>query len=548
MATFSSFYSRDSPPPLRPYQQEALDRLLAYGGRAALVVMATGLGKTRVYTEYIRREVELNDHRCLILSHREELVRQPLTYLSDLPCGIELGEQHADPLRCKVISASVQSLIGRLHKYNPREFDLIIVDEAHHSAARTYREIFQYFPSAVIVGFTATAIRSDGIGLGCVFSDILAEYNTLYGIQHGYLCPIEAHQVTLKYKMGSVKICEDTGDFDANDVARVMSGTAAGVVEAFEKYARGQTLIFAASISEANDIVALLNKKAGKRTAALITGMTPNRSRLLEAFQLGALKTLVNYGVLTEGVDLPCTETVVIARPIAHTNIGLYAQIVGRGLRLHPGKTACVVVDCVGISDSPICTAATLIGRDLPAPRPEKEPTPPAENDPAPLNVLTGDQIPDTMIQKEKPVDVESKGVGSDMHGVAWISLKDGGYLLAIPNMTYRLSKPLPDGTVFVRKNKSCSKSPVPVQFAFDYVYQDLKQRHAKDRHVWDKQMRRHWDGQPITAQQVQLLHELAPDLYINTKTMTRGDASSMIQLLLYKPDERGAKGGTADA
>lgn len=99
------------------------------------------------FAEYIRCDVLENDHHILILSHREELVIQPLEYLKGLPCGIEQGTTHAhgEP----IISASVQSLVGRLDKYNPYSIDTIIIDEAHHSAAPTYRKIFEYFKNAV---------------------------------------------------------------------------------------------------------------------------------------------------------------------------------------------------------------------------------------------------------------------------------------------------------------------------------------------------------------------------------------------------------------
>ena len=337
---------RDSPPPLRDYQQVDLAKMQNYEGRAALMVLATGLGKTRIYTEYIRWDVLNNNHNCLILSHREELVYQPLTYLEDLPCGVDLAGKHAhgEP----VISASVQSLVGRLDKYNPYEIDTIIVDEAHHAAAPTYRRVLEYFPSAQIFGFTGTAHRGDGVGLSCVFDDILTERDTLWGIDNGYLLPMECRQVTLKYDMGSVKIEED-GDYNQADIARVMSGTAAGVVEAYSKYARGPTIIFGSSVDEVKDITAMLNKKYGRGVAVAVTANTPNRAQILEAFRLGIVKILVNFGIFTEGTDLPMIETVLIARPVAPTNVGLYAQMVGRGLRLYPGKTSCMVIDCVGI-------------------------------------------------------------------------------------------------------------------------------------------------------------------------------------------------------
>ena len=97
-------------PPLRPYQADTLQRMKSYEGNAALCVIATGLGKTRIFAEYIRCDVLENDHHILILSHREELVIQPLEYLKGLPCGIEQGTTHAhgEP----IISASVQHCGG----------------------------------------------------------------------------------------------------------------------------------------------------------------------------------------------------------------------------------------------------------------------------------------------------------------------------------------------------------------------------------------------------------------------------------------------------
>lgn len=169
------------------------------------------------------------------------------------------------------------------------------------------------------------------------FDDILCEYNTLYGIEHGYLSPIEACQVNLKYDLGTVQYREDTGDYDAADIARVMSGTAAGIAEAYTSNARGQTIISHHPLKRAKcDSTAQF--PAWCQYRGLYRWHYSNRGRLLEAYRLGLIKVLVCYAVLTEGVDLPMTETVLLARPVATTNVGLYAQMVGRGLRLHPGK------------------------------------------------------------------------------------------------------------------------------------------------------------------------------------------------------------------
>ena len=124
------------------------------------------------------------------------------------------------------------------------------------------------------------------------------------------------------------------------------------------------------------------------------------------------------------------------------------------------------------------------------------------------------------------------------MHEVAWIALKNGGYILPIPNVIYRISKPLPDGTVYLRRNKACAKAALPQQYIFDWVYQDLKTKHKSQRHIWDKSKRRYWDKQPITSAQIDLIHRLAPDYKINTKAMKRGEASALIQSLLYVKEE----------
>lgn len=537
---YTSQNSRDSPDiELRPYQQEALETMCNYEGHSALLVIATGLGKTIIFDEFIRKRVLEDDHNCLILSHREELVTQPLKYLPDIPCGIELGKKHSDFSCNKVISASVQSLEGRLNRYNPREVDTIIVDEAHHAVAPTYRKILSYFETAQVFGFTATSQRGDKIGLGNVFEDLVFERNLLWGIENHYLCPIECQQVRLKYSMESVRITE-YGELNASDVARIMSGTAAGVAEVFQKYARGPTIIYAASVREAKDITEIINKKAGKTLAVTILNSTPDRGRWLSAFEDGFIQVLVNFGVLTEGTDLPCTETIIMARPIARTNVGLYAQCVGRGLRMHPGKKSCLVVDMVGISSVPICTAATLIGKDLPKLDPNTEKKKPEGMVPAMQpTILSGKQIPETWIDQrtERRIDIMENGIGTDMHNVAWIPNKNGGFLLAIPNVVYRISRPLSDGTAYLRRNKKCAKNPMPLQFLFDYVYTDLEKKHKNNRHIWDKEQRSYWGKGKASESQITLIHQLSPDYKIDPSTLTSGDASILIQELLYSKE-----------
>lgn len=193
-------------------------------------------------------------------------------------------------------------------------------------------------------------------------------------------------------------------------------------------------------------------------------------------------------------------------------------------------------------NDLRICTAATLIGKDVPAPKPEKEPTEKLPEEQDPIKVLEGNEIPDSWIKNQKEVNVMALGEGYTTHDVAWLDVKGGGRILPLPNVVYRISKPLPNGMVYLRKNKKCSRCAVPLQFVLDYVYQDLKQNHPQQQHIWDKKQRYKWDRQPITSEQISLIHKLAPDYKIDTKKMTRGDASRVIQLLAYAPKEQDAQ------
>lgn len=154
--------------------------------------MATGLGKTVTFANIPRRG------RNLILSHREELVRQPMKYY-DCSYGVERAGEHSHGE--EVVSASVQTLVRRLDKFSPDAFDTIIVDEAHHAAANTYRKILDYFKPRLTLGFTATPNRGDKVRLDTVFSDIIFARDLRFGIQNGYLCDIYCMRVDIGYDL-----------------------------------------------------------------------------------------------------------------------------------------------------------------------------------------------------------------------------------------------------------------------------------------------------------------------------------------------------------
>ena len=135
---------------LRDYQEEVLNIIEDLKPGSYLIQMATGLGKTVTFTNIKRKG------RVLVLAHREELVTQPIKYYN-CPVGIEMANNKSNGE--EVIIASVMSLTHRLDKFKPNEFDTIIIDEAHHAAAKSYKKIINYFKPRLLLGFTATPNR-----------------------------------------------------------------------------------------------------------------------------------------------------------------------------------------------------------------------------------------------------------------------------------------------------------------------------------------------------------------------------------------------------
>ena len=226
--------------------------------------------------------------------------------------------------------ASIQTLVRRLDRFDPWEFDMIITDEAHHAAARSYQKIYNYFVPRLHLGFTATPNRGDGARLDNVYQDIIFDRDLKWGIQRGYLSDIHCLRVNIGYDLS--KVARRMGDFATGELENAMNIEShnKAIAEAYYKYAKGQTLIFATSVQHAQDIAKEIPG------AVAVTGDTKNRAEIIDAFTRKEIPVLVNCMIFTEGTDIPLVETVMIARPTQ--NSSLYTQMVGRGLRLASGQ------------------------------------------------------------------------------------------------------------------------------------------------------------------------------------------------------------------
>lgn len=334
---------------LRPYQNECIDVIEKLDPGSYLVVLATGLGKTMIFSHIPRKG------RVLILSHRDELVRQPAKYY-DCSFGVEKADETSKGE--EVVSASVLSLINRLDSFKPDDFDMIITDEAHHAVAASYRKIYEYFTPRLHLGFTATPKRGDKIGLNKIYKKIIYQKDLRWGITNDYLTDIRCMRVNIGYDLSKVKI--RCGDFEQEKLEGAVNQKKMneGVANAYKKYAVGKTVIFASSVAHAQAISREI------KDSMVITASTKNRGEIIEQFQEGKIPCIVNCMVLTEGTDIPAIETIIIARPTV--NASLYEQMVGRGLRKFEGKKYLTLIDCVGVTGNlEICTAPSLFGLDL---------------------------------------------------------------------------------------------------------------------------------------------------------------------------------------
>lgn len=309
---------------LRDYQRRAIDDVRAAHAevRSVVLQLPTGAGKTRTSAEYMREEVAVG-HRCIFLAGLDTLVGDTHARLVD--AGIRAGfVQAGRPVddEAPIQVCSWQTL--RARGLRPRA-DRVIVDECHHSASSTLREILAAYPSAKLLGMTATAQRGDGQPLGDIFERLVAGPSVSELTERGYLVPCELRAP-----------------------GRVVDG-ALGMdpVDAYETYTPDRrALVFASGREHAADIMRKLAQRG--IPAGLMLGDTPRaeRERIRDGIVRGRLRVLVNVAVAVEGWDCPEIEVVILAR--SFTVCGSFLQAIGRGLRPAANKTKCVVLDLKG--------------------------------------------------------------------------------------------------------------------------------------------------------------------------------------------------------
>lgn len=324
---------------LRAYQREAYQKILEglSVNTSVLLVLATGGGKTTIFGAVARDW----RGRVLVLAHRTELLDQARARLQALT-GEAVGLEQAD---CwagaqRIVVGSVQTLGTkadyRRRRLGAKPFDLIIIDEAHHAVAKTYRAVLDTFPDARILGVTATPDRGDQVALGKIFETTVGPWDYLALRDDGYLVPvtaltIELGQVNLEHVQARGKADLHVGQLDKE----MQKGNERIAAKTLELAAGRKTIVFVPGVEGAHLLAATFNRD--QRCAVVVDGKTPAdlRRDLLAQHARGDVQVLVNVGIATEGYDCPAVACVAIARPTKSR--ALYAQMAGRGGRVLPG-------------------------------------------------------------------------------------------------------------------------------------------------------------------------------------------------------------------
>lgn len=356
---------------LRDYQQEAVQKTIDYfklRREPAVIVLPTGAGKSLVIAEMAR----IARGRVLVLAHVKELVEQNHSKYQSygLEAGIYSAGLQKKQVSQKVIFGSIQS-VARTEDDFFKDFTLLIIDECHRVSleqetqyAVVVKRLLFDNPKICILGLTATPYR---LGLGWIFNEshqgeihtseprffktCVFELPLEYMIRRGYLTqpvkidiPVTCYdfsELTQKNKMYSQSQIEEI----LKSQRRLTPLIIKNIIDITERYERQGVMIFSSSVKHAQEILECLPSD----DARLVLGDTEDATRdfIIEEFKLRKFKYLVNVSVLTTGFDAPHVDVIAIMRPTE--SVSLYQQIIGRGLRLSPGKKDCFVLDYTGM-------------------------------------------------------------------------------------------------------------------------------------------------------------------------------------------------------
>ena len=319
--------------------------------RSVMAQMPTGTGKTYLLTAVIDSFVSNNPmEKVWIVAHRRELVSQIDETVRKFH---SYSASNTSSLLSSVKAMSIQWLMKHYDEIE-EEPGMIVIDEAHHALAKTYKEMWERFPKAKFLGLTATPCRLNGKGFTDLFDVLVQSWAVPEFISKGRLATydfvsIKSDGVTQRL-IDSLQKRGADGDYQNKEMDRLLNKKPSieRLYRSLEEYAKDRKgIVYAINISHAQKITKLYQEHGVKAIA--IDSNTPamERQQDIEAFKKGDIQVLVNVDIFSEGFDCPDVEFVQLARPTL--SLAKYLQMVGRGLRVAKGKKNCVIIDNVGL-------------------------------------------------------------------------------------------------------------------------------------------------------------------------------------------------------
>lgn len=348
---------------LRDYQIEGKAKIYQMWTqmRSIMYQMPTGTGKTKLFVSIARDLFDWGAQRktavkILFLAHRIELLDQisenlGIKYnLAHAMIASQNREQKNYPLQI----ASVQTLIRRLDRWADKDFDVIIIDEAHHVKADSYKKILRAFPRAKVLGVTATPYRMSHESFRPEFDELITSAPVAKFIKDKCLCDYEYYSIRpesrIQMDINSISRFALDGDYLDEAAADILDKDEirAGIVSTYERYAKGKKGIIYTITKAHNVHICSQFIAKGYKTVA-IDDKTPaeTRKQYVDDFRRGKIEIICNVNIFSEGFDCPDLEFIQLARPTK--SLSMYLQQVGRGLRLAEGKDKLIILDNVGL-------------------------------------------------------------------------------------------------------------------------------------------------------------------------------------------------------
>lgn len=331
---------------LRDYQRRVLEAIELDPSHSQLIAMPTGTGKTITFLAAAKE----SGKRCLVLVHRNELLQQTAdkaVLMGFSPDEVSIINAE-DKAQANVLTiAMVPTLSRNLDRYSADDVEMVIVDEAHHATSASYLRILDHFKvfdeAKPLLGFTATPVRGDGKCLSSVFASQSFKMTLSEATTNGYICPVYGMRIELE--KGLEDIANIGGDYDASELDKVMNCPEINklIAEKARLTRRKPGITFCTSVKHAQALSKEMRSLGVK--AVSVSHRTPKSTlaKILAWLKCGRVDMVTNAVKLSEGFDFPPIECIILARPTRSPS--LYKQMIGRGLRLSPGKYDCLVIE-----------------------------------------------------------------------------------------------------------------------------------------------------------------------------------------------------------